>query len=110
MRVHMDASSAQKWPFSSQDGAASLELIHRQQFIVANQRGVIMRGRKGSRLCPPAGVNDVARDVHRSPVDADAHTDDVLLALVRLLARQAAREVFAHTVTDSDRSFEEGNE
>jgi hypothetical protein len=46
--------------------------------------------------------------VHRSPAEADAHTDDALLALVRLLARQAAREAFAQTVTESDRSVEEG--
>jgi hypothetical protein len=37
-------------------------------------------------------------------------TDAVLLALVRLLARQAAREVFARTVTESDSSFDEGRE
>ena len=43
-------------PLRSQDGAASLELIHQQQFIVAGQRGVIMRGRKRSRLLA-AGAN-----------------------------------------------------
>jgi hypothetical protein len=85
-------------------------LIQQQQVIVAGQRGVIMRGRKGSRLWPPAGANDVVRDVHRSPVEADAHTNDALLALVRLLARQAAREVFAQAVTESDHSVEEGRE
>jgi hypothetical protein len=34
--------------------AASLELIQQQQVIVAGQRGVIMRGRRGSRYGPPA--------------------------------------------------------
>jgi len=48
--------------------------------------------------------------VDEAPIDADAQTEAALLALVRLLARQAARELFAHTVTDSDRSFEEGHE
>ena len=43
-------------------------------------------------------------------IDADAQTDAALLALVRLLARQAAREVFAQTVTAPDRTFEEGRE
>ena len=37
-------------------------------------------------------------------------TDDALLALVRLLARQAAREVFAQSFAESDRSVEEGRE
>jgi hypothetical protein len=97
-------------PLRSQDGAASLELIHRQQFIVASQRGVIMRGRKRSGLWPPARTPDVVSHKDDASIDADAQTDAALLALVRLLARQAAREVFAQTVTDSDRSFEEGRE
>jgi hypothetical protein len=33
-----------------------------------------------------------------------------MLALVRLLARQAAGEVFAQAATESDRSAEEGRE
>jgi hypothetical protein len=90
--------------------AVSLELIPQQLVIVVGQRGVIMRGRKGSRQWPPARASGVAHDVHRSPVEADAHTDDALLALVRLLARQAAREVFAQTFAESDRSVEEGRE
>ena len=97
-------------PLPSQDGAASLELIHQQQFIVAGQRGVIMRGRKrsGSRPSPPTG--DVVAHVDNAPIDADAQTDAALLPLARLLARQAAREVFAQTVMDSDRTFDEGRE
>jgi len=95
-------------PFS--EGAASLELIQRQQFIVASQRGVIMRGRKRSGLWPPARTPDVVSRANDAPIDADAHTDDALLALVRLLARQAAREVFAQTFAESDPSVEEGRE
>ena len=97
-------------PLRSQDGAASLELIHRQQFIVASQRGVIMRGRKRSGLWPPARTPDVVSQQDDAPIDADAQTDAALLALVRLLARQAAREVFARTLTESDSSFDEGRE
>ena len=96
-------------PLRSQDGAASLELIHQQQFIVASQRGVIMRGRKRSELWPPARTPDVVSNGDE-PIEADAQTDAALLALVRLLARQAAREVFARTVTESDSSFDEGRE
>ncbi len=69
-----------------------------------------MRGRKRSRLWPPTRTGDVVPHVDEAPIDADAQTEAALLALVRLLARQAARELFAHTVTDSDRSFEEGHE
>jgi len=43
-------------------------------------------------------------------IDADTQTDAALPAIVRLLARQAAREVFAQTVTEPDRTFEEGRE
>jgi hypothetical protein len=85
-------------------------LIQHQQFIVASQRGVIMRGRKRSGLWPPARTPDVVSHQDDAPIDADAQTDAALLALVRLLARQAAREVFARTVSDSDRSFDEGRE
>jgi hypothetical protein len=85
-------------------------LIHQQQFIVANQRGVIMRGRKRSGLWPPARTPDVVSQQDDAPIDADAQTDAALLALVRLLARQAAREVFARTLTESDSSFDEGRE
>jgi hypothetical protein len=85
-------------------------LIQQQQVIVAGQRGVIMRGRKRSRLWPPARTPDVVSHQDDARIDADAHTDAALLALVRLLARQAAREVFAKTVSDSDRSIDEGRE
>ncbi len=97
-------------PLRSQDGAASLELIHQQQFIVASQRGVIMRGRKRSGLWLPARTPDVVSHQDDAPIDADAQTDAALLALARLLARQAAREVFARTVTESDSSIDEGRE
>jgi hypothetical protein len=97
-------------PLRSQDGAASLDLIHHQQFIVASQRGVIMRGRKRSELRPPARTPDVGSHGDDARIEADAQTDAALLALVRLLARQAAREVFARTVTESDSSFDEGRE
>jgi hypothetical protein len=46
--------------------------------------------------------------VERSPWQADAYADDALLVLVRLLARQAAREVFEQREFDS--SVEEGRE
>ena len=97
-------------PLRSQDGAASLELIHQQQFIVASQRGVIMRGRKRSGLWPPSQTPDVVKREDDAPIEADGRTDAALLALVRLLARQAAREVFAQTVTESDRSIDEDRE
>jgi hypothetical protein len=85
-------------------------LIQQQRVIVAGQRGVIMRGRKGSRLWRPPRAVETACEVQGSHVEADAHTDDALLALVRLLARQAAREVFAQSVTEFDSSVEEGRE
>ena len=97
-------------PLRSQDGAACLELIHQQQFIVASQRGVIMRGRKRSELWPPARTPDVVSHGDDRRIEPDAQMDAVLLALVRLLARQAAREVFAQSVTESDSSFDEGRE
>jgi len=69
-----------------------------------------MRGRKRSRLGPPTQTADVVPLAQDASIDPGAQTDSALLALVRLLARQAAREVFAQTVTDSDRSFDEGRE
>ena len=69
-----------------------------------------MRGRKRSHLWPPTRTADVVPDVHDAPIDADAQTDAALLALVRLLARQAAREMFEESATNSDRSFDEGRE
>jgi hypothetical protein len=85
-------------------------LIHQQQFIVASQRGVIMRGRKRPELWPPARTPDVVSHGDDAPIEADTQADAALLALVRLLARQAAREVFARTVTASGSSFDEGRE
>jgi hypothetical protein len=69
-----------------------------------------MRGRKRSGLWPPARTPDVVSHQDDAPIDADAQTDAALLALVRLLARQAARELFAQTVTESDRSVDEDRE
>jgi hypothetical protein len=114
MRVqHRSASSARKWPFRSQDGAASLELIQQQQVIVAGQRGAIMRGRTGSRYWPPARrrtrTSGVARRTRRRP-HVGGQADESMLALVHLLARQAAREAFDQAVAESDRSVEEDRE
>jgi hypothetical protein len=69
-----------------------------------------MRGRKRSGLWPPAQPPDVVSHQDDAPIDAEAQTDAALLALIRLLARQAACEVFARTVTESDSSFDEGRE
>ena len=69
-----------------------------------------MRGGRGSRLWPPARAADVGRPLERSPGQADAYRDDALLVLVRLLARQAAREVFEQQVAEFDSSIEEGRE
>jgi hypothetical protein len=113
MCVHMVRIVRAKRPLRPKGGAASLELIQQQQVIVADQRGVIMRGRRGSRHWPPArkrtrtsGVSGRAR---RAP-HVDRQADEAMLALVRLLARQAAREVFDQAVAESDRSVEEGRE
>ena len=48
--------------------------------------------------------------MERSPGQAEAHADDALLVLVRLLACQAAREVFEQRVTEFDRPVEQGRE
>ena len=48
--------------------------------------------------------------MERSTGQADGYADDSLLVLVRLLARQAAREVFEQRVTGFDSSIEEGRE
>lgn len=112
MRVHRVRIVRAYRPLRSQDGAASLELIQQQQVIVAGQRGVIMRGRRGSRYGPPARrrtrKSSVGRRARHRP-HADGH-DEALLALVRLLTRQAAREVFDQAVAESNRSVEEGRE
>jgi len=53
---------------------------------------------------------DVVSHQSDASIDADAQADAALVALVRLLARQAAREIFARTVTKSDSSIDEGRE
>jgi hypothetical protein len=95
-------------PFSGRSGQPRVDSS--QQFIVASQRGVIMRGRKRSRLGPPTRTADVVPHVQDASIDTGAQTDASLRVLVRLLARQAAREVFEQSVSDSDCPFEEGRE
>ena len=113
MRVHRVRIVRAYRPLRSQDEAASLELIQQQQVIVAGQRGVIMRGRRGSRYWPPARrrarTSGVARHTRRRP-HVGGQADESMLALVRLLARQAAREAFDQAVAESDRSVEEDRE
>ena len=113
MRVHRVRIVRAYRPLRSQDGAASLELIQQQQVIVAGQRGVIMRGRRGSRYGPPARrrtrTSSVGRRARSRP-HVDGQAEESLLAIVRLLARQAAREAFDQAVAESDRSVEEGRE
>jgi hypothetical protein len=69
-----------------------------------------MRGRKRTRPWPSPQTDDALPHAHDVAIDADGQTDAALLALVRLLARQAAREVFEQSVTDPDRYFDEGRE
>ncbi len=69
-----------------------------------------MRGRKRSGLWLPTRTADVAPNANDGPIDADAQTDAALLALIRLLARQAAREMFEQSVTNSDWFFDEDRE
>jgi hypothetical protein len=113
MRVHRVRIVRAYRPLRSQDEAASLELIQQQQVIVAGQRGVIMRGRRGSRYWPRARrrarTSDVARRARHRP-HVDGHVDETMLALARLLARQAARDVFAQTAMESDHPIEESRE
>jgi hypothetical protein len=111
MCVHMVRIVRAKRPLRPKGGAASLELIQQQQVTVADQRGVIMRGRRGSRHWPPARrrTSGVSRHARRAP-HVDGEADEAMLALVRLLARQAARDVFDQAVAESDRSVEEGRE
>ena len=56
-----------------------------------------MRGRR-SRDRP--AIRDSHVDESRGDVLADAKSDEALRALVRLLARQAAREIFERESTD----------
>jgi hypothetical protein len=55
---------------------------------------------------------DVVPRLDHAQIGADAQTDAALLALVRLLARQAARDVFERTATDDhgNHSLLEGRE
>ena len=110
MRVHRVRIVRGYRPLRSQDGAASLELIQQQQVIVAGQRGVIMRGRRGSGYGPPARrrtrTTSISRRARRAP-HGDGQAEEALLAIVRLLARRAAREAFDLAVAESDRSVEE---
>jgi hypothetical protein len=54
---------------------------------------------------------EALRRVRRVSSETDAQADDSLRALARLLARQAAREVFNRAVShEGDRSTEEGRE
>jgi hypothetical protein len=46
----------------------------------------------------------------RPRAHVDGQAEEALLAIVRLLARQAAREAFDQAVSESDRSVEEGRE
>jgi hypothetical protein len=55
-------------------------------------------------------ANERCRPSHPSSAACDGHADEAMLALVRLLARQAAREVFAQTAMESDQSVEESRE
>jgi hypothetical protein len=69
-----------------------------------------MRGRNRPPLWPPARAADVEHHVDGSPGQVEACADEGLLVLVRLLARQAAREVFEQQVAEFDSSIEEGRE
>jgi hypothetical protein len=88
---------------------ACLELIQQQQVIVVVNAGLSCVDEE-DRASGRRRATGVARRVRRSRVETDAHTDDALLALVRLLARQAAREAFAQATAESDRSTEEDRE
>jgi len=58
-----------------------------------------MRGRRRSREWPPSG--DPHADESRADVVANVKCDEALRALARLLARQAAREIFDRESTDT---------
>lgn len=58
-----------------------------------------MRGRRRSRDWPPS--RDRYLDDNRGEVIADEKCDEALRALARLLARQAAREIFKRESTDA---------
>ena len=69
-----------------------------------------MRGRRQSGAWPP--TRGKSQRLLAADVEADAQTDEALRALARLLARQAAREMFERESTDmhSDRSTDEGRQ
>jgi hypothetical protein len=71
-----------------------------------------MRGRKRSGPWPPRGTADTFPDTRGADTEIDVESDAALRALVRLLASQAAHEVFEQTVRDleSGRSVDEGCE
>ncbi len=58
-----------------------------------------MRGRRRSREWPPS--RDSHLDENRGDAVADEKCDEALRALARLLARQAAREIFDRESTDT---------
>ena len=91
--------------------AACLELIHQQQVIVAGQHGVIMRGRRRHSDTWPPTREPVLRSFNDDG-ESDAQTDEALRALVRLLARQAAREILERESANarSNHYSEEGRE
>jgi hypothetical protein len=114
MRVHRVRIVRAKMavPFSGRGGQPRVDST--TTVIVAGQRGVIMRGRRGSQYWPSTRrrtrTRSVARRPRRGRRHVDARSDEAMLALVRLLARQAAREVFAQTAMESDHSVEESRE
>lgn len=70
-----------------------------------------MRGRKRARSQGPVRGREAFRRGHRVSSVTDVQVDESLRALARLLARQAAREVFNRAVShEADRSTEEGRE
>jgi hypothetical protein len=81
--------------------------------IVEGQRGAIMRGRNRSPVWPPRRTPlDVRRRQAGTNGEADVQIEGALYALARLLARQAAREMFERTRTsvDGDRRCDEGQQ
>jgi hypothetical protein len=91
--------------------AVSLELIHQQQVIVAGQHGVIMRGRRRHSDSWLPTREPISRSFD-DDVESDAKTDETIRALVRLLERQAAREIFERESANacSNHSREEDRE
>ena len=70
-----------------------------------------MRGRKRFHVRGPLRGREAFTRAHRVSSETDAQVDGPLRALARLLARQAAREVFNRATSwEADRSTEEGRE